>query len=259
MHAVPGVRGRLVVLVSGAIMLALFLVLASVALASWPTADDYCSRVLVAERGVSGALHWLFFEWSGRLVTGIPLYLIFASVDLPSLRWISVALVCLFVVAAYQVGSLVAGEDLPLRWPLSAFALAAFSLGLYRLIGQTVLWATGGIVYALPLVLALLWLTAARRLLRGGESSSGNLYGFALGVLVGDSIELVLPIIGAYIVLVAPSRWNKLSPSARRALGWLIAGVVVGAAVLIAAPGNYGRVRFTPGSFRVDPIYLAGE
>ena len=162
------VRARSAAAASFVIIIALLAILAAVGFASWPTADDYCNRVMVGERGVGGALEWLFFEWSGRLASGAPLYTMFALVDLPALHWVSAGLACLLAIAGCQIGSLVAGDDLPLRWPLCAFAFAALTLGLYQLLGQAVLWSTGGIVYMVPLVLALLWLASVRRLLQGG-------------------------------------------------------------------------------------------
>src|SRR5438105_11231276 len=153
MEAVEGAHSKPVVLFSGALMLALLIVLYAVALAGWPTADDYCNRVLVSERGFAGAMRWLLFEWSGRLVTGAAMYAAFALVDLPSLHWVSVALASLLALGAWQIATFVAPDNKSLRWPLSAFAFAAFAFGLYRLLGQAVFWATGGIVYLLPLVL----------------------------------------------------------------------------------------------------------
>jgi Family of unknown function (DUF6056) len=257
--AVPAVRGKLAVLASGAIVLAIFAMVAAVALASWPTADDYCNSVLVAQGGIGGALHWLFFEWSGRIASGIPLYAAFALVDLPALRFVSIVLVCLLAVAAFQTGSLLAGEDLPLRWPLCAFVFAAFALGLYRLLGQAVLWSTGGIVYMLPLVLSLAWLGSVRRLLQDRVVRGGPAYGFALGILTGNSIELVWPILIAYVSLVAPSRWHAISSSGRQRLATRVAGLAAGMLLLIVAPGNYARARVTPGSFTLEPIHLVGQ
>jgi hypothetical protein len=257
--AVPGVRGKLAVLVSGAIVLALFVMLAAVAFASWPTADDYCNSVLVAQGGIGGALHWLFFGWSGRIVSGIPLYVVFALVDLPALRFISIVLVCLLAVAAFQTGSLLAGDDLPLRWPLCAFVFAAFALGLYRLLGQAVLWSTGGIVYMLPLVLSLAWLGSVRRLLQDRVARGGPAYGFVLGILAGNSIELVWPVLILYAGFVAPSRWSATSSSGRQRLTAHVAGLAAGMLLLIVAPGNYARAHVTPGSFTLEPVHLASQ
>ena len=259
MQAVPGSGSKLVVLASSTIALVLMVMLARVALATWPTADDYCNRVLVDGAGVAGALRWLFFEWSGRLASGVPLYLAFALVDLPAMRWVSFALACLFAFAAWLIALLVAIEDPPLRWPLSAFVFATLVLGLYQLLGQTVFWSTGGIVYMVPLVLTLLWLVPIRRIVHGALPRRGTAYGFVLGLAVGNSIELVLPILAAYVVLVVPSRWENLSAVARRALRLRVAGVMVGAVVLVAAPGNYVRAKVTPDSFRLEPPYVVAQ
>jgi Family of unknown function (DUF6056) len=259
MQAVSGSRSKLIVLASSTVALVLMVMLARVALATWPTADDYCNRVLVDDNGVAGALRWLFFEWSGRLISGAALYSTFALVDLPALRWVSLALACLFALAAWLIASLVALEERALRWPLSAFAFAALAVGLYPLLGQTVFWVTGGIVYMLPLVLTLLWLVPVRRIVHGALPRGGAAYGFLLGLVVGNSIELVLPILAVYVALVVPSRWEDLSASARRALGFRVAGVIVGALALVAAPGNYARAKVTPDSFRFEPQFVVAQ
>src|SRR5258705_5118382 len=167
MEAAQGTDSKPIVLASTAVALALMIALATVALATWPTADDYCNSVLVGADGVAGALRWLFFEWSGRLVTGVPLYLAFSLVDIPALRWVSLALVCLFALAAWLIASFLAIEDQAFRWPLSAFVFAALAVGLYPLLGQAVFWSTGGIVYMVPLVLTLAWLLSVRPMLHG--------------------------------------------------------------------------------------------
>jgi uncharacterized protein DUF6056 len=254
-----GVRERVIVVASVAVMLVLLGALCADGFASWPTADDYCNGVLVGERGFGGALHWLFFEWSGRVVSGIALYAAFALVDLPALHWVSVSLAGLLAVAACQIGSLVADDDSPLRWPLCAFAFGALVLGLYRLLGQAVLWSTGGIVYMVPLILALLWFGSVRRLLRGYVPRGGAPYGFIIGVLAGNSIELVWPILIAYVALVTPPRWHALFSAARRGLVARIAGLVAGMLVLAIAPGNYARAKVTPGSFTFEPSILASH
>ena len=259
MEAAQGADSKPIVLASSAVALALMVVLAKVALATWPTADDYCNSVLVGDKGIAGALRWLFFEWSGRLASGVPLYLAFALVDIPALRWISLALACLFALAAWLIASFLAIEDRDFRWPLSAFVFAALALGLYRLLGQAVFWSTGGIVYIVPLVLTLVWLVPVRRMLRGALPRGGPAYGFVLGLVVGNSIELVLPIVAAYVALVVPNRWQTLSAITRRALGFRVGGLIAGAAVLLAAPGNYARAKVTPDSFRFEPQYVVTQ
>lgn len=263
MGTVSRARGKFTVpvsiLVSSVAVFVVAVALAAVALASWPTADDYCNRVVVAERGIGGAIRWLFFEWSGRLISGAALYLTFALVDLPPLHWVSLMLACLLVLASWQMASLLALRGRVIRGPLSAFILAALVVGLYRLLGQTVFWATGGVVYMIPLVLTLLWLVPLRRLLHGTSPLHGNAYGFALGFAVGNSIELVLPPLAMYVALVVSCRWQSLPVMARRAIGWRVAGVAAGALLLIAAPGNYARATATPDSFRLEPWVLLSQ
>ena len=161
---------------------------------------------------------------------------------------------------AIPLKTIVALRDHKLRWPLFAFALASLGLGLYQLLGQTVFWPTGGVVYMLPLVLALHWMYAVRRLVRDNDPPRSNAaYGFLIGCAVGNSIELILPIVVAYVTVVVPRRWRALSMSTRRAVAWRCAGVVAGALLLAAAPGNYKRAEATPGSFNVDPSYAVPQ
>ncbi|MEP6656987.1 MAG: DUF6056 family protein [Betaproteobacteria bacterium] len=246
----------LVSLVAAAALAALLIALGSF---NWPAADDFCNHVLVETRGYTGALHWLFFEWSGRVVTGVVLYAVAALVDIPALRAVSMVLAAGLVLVAWQITLFVVARPAPARWPLFAFILAALTLGLYPLLGQTVYWPTGGIVYLLPLILLLHWLLGARALLQSGDRGRGNMYWFAMSFAVGNAIELILPIVASYAGVIALRRWRTLASAVRGALLWRAAGLALGAAVLIGAPGNYLRANATPGSFQLDPAYLVQQ
>lgn len=227
---------------------------------TWPSADDFCNRVLVDTRGFTGALHWLFFEWSGRVATGVPLYAAFALIDLPSIRAISMLLAAGLALVAWQSAGFVTTRPQRPSLPLFAFVLAALALGLYPLLGQTVYWATGGIVYLLPLMLLLHWLRGMRALVvLHHPAARGNAYWFLISAAVGNAIELVFPIVACYLAITAGVRWRTLSPIVRRAVAWRAAGLVTGAALLVGAPGNYLRAKATPDSFRFDPAFLAGQ
>ncbi len=243
-------------LVAAAALAAMLIALGSV---NWPAADDFCNHVLVETRGYSGALHWLFFEWSGRVVTGVALYAVAALVDIPALRGVSMLLAAGLVLVAWQIAAFVVPRPAPARRPLVAFILAALTLGLYPLLGQTVYWPTGGIVYLLPLILLLYWLLGAQALLQRGDSGRGNAYWFAVSFAVGNAIELILPIVVSYAGVIALRRWSTLASTVRRALLWRAAGFALGAAVLVGAPGNYLRANATPGSFQLDPAYLVQQ
>lgn len=246
----------LVSLVAAAALAAMLIALGSF---NWPAADDFCNHVLVETRGYAGALHWLFFEWSGRVVTGVALYAVAALVDIPALRGVSMLLAAGLVLVAWQIAAFVVPRPMAARWPLAAFVLAALTLGLYPLLGQTVYWPTGGIVYLLPLILLLYWLLGARALLESGDHGRGNAYWFSISVALGNAIELILPIVACYLGVIALRRWRTLASAVRRAILYRAAGIALGAAVLIGAPGNYLRANATPGSFRLDPGFLVQQ
>jgi hypothetical protein len=240
-----------------AVALALALTLAFLGAAMWPAADDFCSRMFVDSDGVKGALEWLWGNWSGRVATSAVLYSLLALLPMDQLRWVSVALGLLLPLLAWQMATLWKPAS-HLRLPLFAVVLAVVCWGLYPLMAQTVFWFTGGIVYLLPLILLLHWLGSVRTLLAEGEGAPRHtIYWFVSSLFVGNSIELIWPVLFAYLVLNLPRAWRTLLPPVRRAIGWRIGGLLLGAALLVASPGNYRRARVLPGSFEFDGSYLA--
>ncbi len=236
---------------SAAALVLVAIALVRLAWANWPSADDYCNCVLARLLGVDGALQWLYTQWSGRLVTGLPLYALAAILDVAHLRWISVAMAGGLVLAAWQIATFVDARE---RWWLWPVVLCVLVPGIYALLGQTVYWPTGAIVYGLPLLLLLHWLNGLRAAPAPGRRHVA--YWFVVSVLLGNSIELVLPIAGCYLAC-AMWRWWRAAPDARPALVARGIGLACGFAILVAAPGNYLRANATPGSFNVDARFLA--
>ncbi|HZP87571.1 MAG TPA: DUF6056 family protein, partial [Burkholderiales bacterium] len=242
--------------VAAAVVLASMIV--ALGWSNWPSADDFCNTVLVRNGGISGAMHWLYTQWSGRVFTGIVMYTTFALVDIPLLHVVSAVLAAMLVLAAWQM-SRFANEHGRASAPLFAFALAVLVLGGYPLLGQTVYWPTGGIVYLVPLILLLHWLHGIRRLIDDEALARANPYWFVVSAALGNSIELVLPVALAYLAIVAFPRWPRLTRAGRAGLLARTAGLAVGIAVLVTAPGNFLRGDATPGSFELDPALLVHE
>ncbi|MEP7208481.1 MAG: DUF6056 family protein [Casimicrobiaceae bacterium] len=244
------------VLRSVALATAGVLTLSTVALgwANWPAADDYCNAMLVADLGVDGALAWLYTQWSGRLATGAVLYGAVARLEPPALHWVSALVAAGVALTAWQITAFVLGRARSVRPMLFAAVLAALVLGLYPLLGQTVYWPTGGVVYWLPLVLLLHWLNGTRALVSDGVERFGTGYAFVSSAILGNAIELVVPIAVTYLVAMG---WR--SRNVRRTTQALLlraGGVLVGALVLVTAPGNFLRAQATPGSLVLDPAVL---
>ncbi|MEO5699342.1 MAG: DUF6056 family protein [Casimicrobiaceae bacterium] len=222
--------------------------------ANWPAADDYCNAMLVADLGVDGALGWLYTQWSGRLATGAVLYGAVARLEPPALHGVSALVAAGVALVAWQISTFVLGRARSLRPMLFAAVLAALVLGLYPLLGQTVYWPTGGVVYWLPLVLLLHWLNGTRALVSDGVERFGSAYAFVSSVVLGNAIELVVPIAVTYLVAMG---WrSRKARHTRHALLLRAGGVLIGALVLVTAPGNFLRARATPGSLVLDPAVL---
>ena len=256
MNVAPDTVGRIVNGVSLAAIAALTSLLVALGFVTWFASDDYCNWVVLDERGIADAMRWLYFEWSGRLATGFAMYGTLALVDLPGLHWFS----ALFGASLLAVASLLArlAGAAEAKWPVRMFALAALSLGLYPLLGQTVFWTTGALVYLLPLVLLLVWIIDSHRLLHGG-TAAGPVAGFAMSALLGNAIELLWPIVLIYAGLMGVRQRASMTRRRWRALAVRMAGFVLGAVLLASAPGNFRRAEATPESFRHDPAYLLAQ
>jgi len=258
-EGVPAQQSAVIAAAGAGAALVIAASLLAFAAVNWPSADDFCNTVLVKEGGISGAMHWLYTQWSGRLLTGIALYSTFATVDIPSLRDVSVLLAALFLLCVWQVSTFVAPRDTPARLVVAGFTVAALTLGLYGVLGQAVFWPTGGIVYLIPLVLLLHWLHGMRNLLDDGTRSTHALYWLAISIALGNSIELVIPVAIVYAVVVTWPRWRSLSPAQRRSVVLRVIGIALGASVLVSAPGNFLRGNATPNSFDLSPALLLRE
>lgn len=230
--------------------------LVALGIVTWFAADDYCNWMHVDERGIAGAMRWLYFQWSGRLATSFAMFVTLALVDLPRLHWVSALCGASLLAVASLMARLAGAADA--RWPVRMFALAALCLGLYPLLGQTVFWTTGALVYLLPLMLLLFWLIDTHRLLHGA-TTVGPVAGFAMSALLGNTIELLWPIVLIYIGLMGVHRRAAMTGDGWRKLAVRIAGFLSGGALLATAPGNLRRAGATPESFRHDPGYLFAQ
>ena len=224
-----------------------------------PSTDDFCNRLNATSKTLSAAVQAAYAGWTGRVATTAILYATLAAADLFSLAVPGVLLALLFVYAAWQVATFATLEWTAGRPAVFALSLAALMAGLYPLTGQALFWITGGIVYTIPLVLLLAWLVVMRRMFVDGSAGRASAAGgFVLGVLVGNAIELVVPIALVYGASMLWLTRDQLSPATRRSVLSCIAGVVVGAMILAAAPGNLTRAGATGGS-PVENLGLLGS
>ncbi|GIK86480.1 MAG: hypothetical protein BroJett026_19610 [Betaproteobacteria bacterium] len=247
--------------------LAGWLAVAAVASALWvlvrhglaipASTDDYCNRLNALQGTLAQATLASYTGWTGRLLTTAVLYAVLRVVDLPDLAKVSAVLPALLAACAWMLAGAFGTRHRLDRLAIAALAFVALVLGTHRLLGQTVFWATGGIVYLVPLFLLATWLAMMARVAGGRPPRGGAWSAFALGVLAGNAIELAwsaLAIVGL-AVLVHVRRQDAPRASALAGL----AGALAGGAVLAAAPGNFHRATATERSFSLDLPWLGGE
>jgi len=221
------------------------------------SADDFCNRNNAFRGTALEATLASYGEWTGRLVTTFALYHALRLVDLPQLSTVSALLPLLLAGCAWFLAGAFGARHLIDRLAIAAFAFVALVLGLHLLLGQVVFWATGGIVYLLPLLLVAAWLATMARIAEGKPAHGGALGAFAIGVLAGNSIELAwgaLAVVGPAVLVHVRSQ-----PQPLRHASAAFAGAITGAAILAAAPGNFVRATATERSFSFDAPWLAGE
>lgn len=221
------------------------------------SADDYCNRNNALRGTALEATLASYTGWTGRFVTTFVLYLVMRVVDLPQLAVVSALLPLVLAAATWLAAGAFGARHVVDRSVIAVLALVALVLGLHALSGQVLFWATGGLVYLLPLVLAGAWLATMARLAQGANARGGALGALALGLAAGNSIELVW---GALLVTGLAVLWHVRSqPQLARQAALALAGALAGGALLAAAPGNYHRATATERSFDLDFAWLAGE
>ena len=219
--------------------------------------DDFCNRLNALQGTALEATLASYTGWTGRLVTTALLYLALRAVDLPQLSAISAMLPVLLAAASWFLAGGLGARHVVDRLAIAAFAFVVLVLGLHRLLGQTLFWVTGGIVYLVPLVLAAAWLSMMARIAEGKPPRGGVAGALLLGLFAGNSIELAWALL--IVTGVAALVHVRAQPQARRYAAVALAGALAGAIVLAAAPGNFHRATATERSFSLDAGYLAGE
>ena len=152
--------------------------------------DDFCNRLNALQGTVLEATMASYTGWTGRLVTTAALYLTLRTVDLPHLSNVSAMLPALLAMACWFLSGAFGSRHLVDRLAIAAFAFVVLVIGLHRLLGQTVFWVTGGIVYLVPLVLVSAWLSMMARIAEGKRPLGGVAGALLLGLVAGNAIEL---------------------------------------------------------------------
>lgn len=207
-----------------------------------PSSDDFSN--LIDTRAMGGAwaraIH-LYMTWTGRIVTSWLINIFSQSYE--SFSWVSACLgLCYAASMCLLLTYFLKPKKIDLSWLLSFSILIIVSMtGFYWLIPQGVFWATGGVVYTIPLLFLALFLLSSK------TEDKGRWKFFLLCLLAfctGNGIEQGALIGFGFIALDL-----KKSDLKQRRF-WLVhATYMFGFLVLALAPGNFARGKGAPSNF----------
>lgn len=195
--------------------------------------DDYCTAISVRDRGVVGSMVFFHNTWSGRYAY----YLVKGTLE--TIGPVTARMVPLLLIAGLAAVSIrtTRSRTTGIALTFATFAAAPDVLAW----GGPLIWETGSITYALPLILYTAWLgffnaPTPRRAIAGGVMMlfAGGFSETSLaaqGVLTGGLAALTLVLRDRARAQVA---------------AWAMGGTLVAVAILGSAPGNRVRLASSP-------------
>jgi hypothetical protein len=214
----------------------------------WPADDDFVHWNIAREVSLPfGFATRMYAAWSGRFLTHMLNGFFFSQPDLyPLLKFVpplAFVLLPLALLAGLEAFGVTIGRAQ--RWLIGSCALAALFLGLWPYLGDCVFWLTGGLGYAVPLVLGVLWLGSFVR-----RASAAMVTGTPVA-LFNEQVSVAL-IASAAAYLLLRRRVTRLQAAA---MALLLAGCMV----LFAAPGNAARAAAGPRGLSLSPFTLVAN
>ncbi len=220
-------------------LIILVMILIALCLTQPPMAEDYGDAKLVREHGsFVSYMVYLYNNWTGRLMATPFMYLNSLNGLYPL---VGLANGFALLAAAYLMVALGLGRK-PEIWRNDRFffILSLFVLCLVTKVSESVFWHPGGAVYVWPFLSMLAFLYVFLYLKR--KTVLGGILLIVLGFVAGSSQEQVavasLAFIAFYLLFLCRREDYKAD-------GWRVAALItllIGAAVLIAAPGNHVRM-----------------
>ncbi|WP_143069818.1 DUF6056 family protein [Hymenobacter actinosclerus] len=209
-----------------------------------PTDDDFQAAVLARRYSFWQSIQFYYQHWTGRYTSSFLYGLVYEAPSLDcwllALRLAPIALLLALVSALYfAIGGLGYTFSASLKGRLSLYGTLLYLCGT-PLVASALYWYNGAAVYTSGLVLGLVLIGLIGRSIQTTHRirQAGWGIGAAIsGVLLVGTNELMIPVAlgGVILWMLAQTKKNSIWPVV------VLVASGLGAAVAIAAPGNFAR------------------
>ncbi len=214
-------------------------------------ADDFCFAANVFGKGLSGAMHYYYYNWQGTFSsTAVQSTIALSGGGL--VRWLPSILIL-----SWWFGLILLSRQLCVLLKFQDTSLTSVALATLILYGilegtptvfQSIYWTSGSVTYALPMVLFTLWNGLLLYFIRQQLANYivvcvALVAGLGAALLAGFSPIFAIFELGV-LALVLCAIWIQKSTHYRTAgliLAIAIIGAIIGTIIMIAAPGNSVR------------------
>lgn len=212
-----------------------------------PAADDWCIAWHTRDSGITGMIHWFYYEVNGRAANALISGVVYSH----GLRGPRILPALLAVTLGVGTFLLLRAALRRAGWTLPAVVIAAAAVGLTAItffagdaVYQVFFWAPGSVSHTIPVIFGVWTLLATlgaagsrRRWVRPAVIVLCAVVGFTIGTL-SEPFVAVSGVYAAAMVVVGIRRVRRNNEwfSLLWASSWL-AGLLAGFAVLYSAPG----------------------
>lgn len=212
---------------------------------SWPIADDFCNKNRVDLLGIKNSTIETYNNWSGRILTTFFVNIVFKYINIPNIYYVSGLLGIIFALLIITTTSLFFKDNQNIL-KNSVFVFAVFWIGLRSLIGETVFWVTGGIVYLIPLFISTIWIKYILKIVFISKVRKTNYFKILILLItsffIGNSIEPLSIAAIVFLLTTIIIYYKKINKLTKIELFLILVSTIIGSAVLFLSKGNFRRL-----------------